>query len=105
MSVIKRLGSRVEEEHSKHLNELRRLEETSGARANGGTTNGNAMDFESLVRGGGFGLGPAAKKEVQNDLWSDDSPRVSDTRITHISEPRTNHVRIFRLSHRQLSPR
>lgn len=76
MSVIKRLGARVEEEHSKHLSELRRLEESSGTRTNGSSGN-NVMDFESLVRGGGFGLGQAAKKEVQNDFWSDDSPKVS----------------------------
>lgn len=71
MSVIKRLGARVEEEHSKHLSELRRLEESSGAQSNGRAE--NVMDFESLVRGGGIG---SAKKEVPNDLWADDSPAV-----------------------------
>jgi SCY1-like protein 2 len=73
MSVIKRLGTRVEEEHSRQLAELRRLEESSsGAQANGRAD--GVLDFESLVRGGG--MGGAGKKEVQQDMWADDSPRV-----------------------------
>lgn len=52
MSVIKRLGARVEEEHSKQLGELKRLEESSNGH-NGGTAQNGAIDFESLVRGGG----------------------------------------------------
>ncbi|KAM0752408.1 kinase-like protein [Meredithblackwellia eburnea MCA 4105] len=51
MAVIKRLGTRVEEEHSKHLNELKRLEDS--ASGNKTASNGQEVDFESLVRGGG----------------------------------------------------
>ena len=56
MEVIKQLGARVEEEHSGHLAEIKRLEESSGAGASirdrSTDTNGNGeVDFEALVRG------------------------------------------------------
>lgn len=35
------------------------------------------MDFESLVRGGGLGANGAGAKKVPNDMWGDESPRVS----------------------------
>lgn len=80
MSVIKKLGARVEAEHSKQLAELKRLEESSSSSAgrmngNGGGVGmtGGSIDFESLVRGG-VGVG---KKEVVQDLWADDSPSAS----------------------------
>ncbi|GAA5900963.1 hypothetical protein JCM8208_007576 [Rhodotorula glutinis] len=59
MSVIKQLSTRVEAEHSRHLAELKRLEESSaGAGVNGPANAGTGAisaaavtDFESLVRG------------------------------------------------------
>ncbi|ORY66808.1 hypothetical protein BCR35DRAFT_308461 [Leucosporidium creatinivorum] len=77
MSVIKRLGTRVEEEHSRQLGELRRLEESSaGAGVNGGAGGGGeVMDFESLVRGGGLGVNGVGAKKVANDVWGEESPR------------------------------
>lgn len=78
MSVIKKLGARVEAEHSKHLGELKRLEESSSSAgqmsgSGGVVATGGSVDFESLVRGG---VG-AGKKEVVQDLWADDSPSIS----------------------------
>jgi SCY1-like protein 2 len=57
MTVIKQLSNRVEEEHSKHLAEIKRLEETSGTgHVRRGTLEANGqpreVDFEALVRGG-----------------------------------------------------
>lgn len=56
MGVIKQLGTRVELEHSKHLQEIKRLEESSGGVPRGAVRmpdlNGNEeVDFEALVRG------------------------------------------------------
>ena len=79
MAVIKRLGTRVEQEHSQQLGELRRLEETSGGSSSRGGGMGigsnGEIDFESLVRGG-----VGAKKEVQQDMWADDSSSGSGVR-------------------------
>jgi SCY1-like protein 2 len=51
MSVIKKLGDRVEKEHDQFLRDSQRLEDRSGLDTNG--TNGTALpqgiDFESLV--------------------------------------------------------
>ncbi|KAK4053288.1 Protein kinase domain-containing protein ppk32 [Microbotryomycetes sp. JL221] len=80
MNVIRKLSARVEEEHMKHLKELKRLEDSNSnnTTVNGGVRqNDGSIDFETLVRGGG-GIGSIANgtaKEVQNDLWADDSPR------------------------------
>ncbi|KAK4048951.1 Protein kinase domain-containing protein ppk32 [Microbotryomycetes sp. JL201] len=71
MSAIKRLGARVEEEHTRHLRELKRLEESNGANAR---HHDGSVDFETLVKSGGLVNGSARK--VQNDLWADDSPRA-----------------------------
>ncbi|SCZ90255.1 BZ3500_MvSof-1268-A1-R1_Chr9g10767 [Microbotryum saponariae] len=75
MSVIKRIGHRVETEHTKALQEQKRLEEsTSGgslSRGGGGGAGSTPMDFEALVRGGA-GLGRAT--EVAADIFGDDSP-------------------------------
>ncbi|KAM0787285.1 hypothetical protein ACM66B_006518 [Microbotryomycetes sp. NB124-2] len=77
MSAIKRLGARVEEEHTKHLEELRRLEESNGAAAASVRQNDGSIDFETLVRGGGLAHSSnGSAREVQNDLWGDDSPRT-----------------------------
>ena len=51
MSIIKRLGERVEREHDQFLRDSQRLEDRSGI-APGGATNGTAttaIDFENLV--------------------------------------------------------
>lgn len=51
MSIIKKLGERVEREHDQFLRDSQRVEDRSGI-ASGGATNGtstNAIDFESLV--------------------------------------------------------
>lgn len=90
MQVIKQLGSRVEEEHSRHLAEIKRLEETSGngSSRNGASTslmgeglNGNGeVDFEALVRGGAsLTTGSGASRSVTPDPFgsSDDMARVS----------------------------
>lgn len=56
MSAVKKLGARVEEEHSRHLAELRRLEEStvSASRASASVLGENGeVDFEALVRGNG----------------------------------------------------
>lgn len=55
MTAIKQLGARVEEEQSRHLAEIKRLEGTTAA-ANqsaqrGSLTADGEVDFESLVRG------------------------------------------------------
>ncbi|SCV70030.1 BQ2448_1424 [Microbotryum intermedium] len=75
MSVIKRLGHRVETEHTKALQEQKRLEESTsgGSLSRGGGGSGSTpMDFEALVRGGA-GLGRAI--EVAADIFGDDIPR------------------------------
>lgn len=77
MSVIKRLGTRVEEEHSRHLAELRRLEESSGTSSGQAGSSNGVLDFESLVRGGAGAVG--SSKEVQQDMWGNDSPKVRDS--------------------------
>lgn len=89
MSVIKQLSTRVEAEHSRHLAELKRLEESSGAGAGAGALNGPAntgrgaisaaavTDFESLVRGSVNGTrveGLAAGRGGQVDIFADESP-------------------------------
>lgn len=54
MATIKQLGARVEEEQSRHLAEIKRLEGTTAANnhAHRGSLTGNGeVDFESLVRG------------------------------------------------------
>ncbi|KAI5480849.1 protein serine/threonine kinase [Pseudohyphozyma bogoriensis] len=65
LAVIKKLGARVEEEHSRHLAELKRLEDSS----NSGRGGAEPLDFESLVRGGGGAQTGA--KEVSSDMWDD----------------------------------
>lgn len=82
MTVIKALGARVEQEHSQHLRDLRRIEDqtsniTNGF-ASGGTFNlnlgsgdGGDVDFETLVKGGNnTALTPQASSIV-TDPWAD----------------------------------
>ncbi|GAA5852092.1 hypothetical protein JCM8547_000155 [Rhodosporidiobolus lusitaniae] len=93
MAAIKTLSLRVETEHTKHLAELKRLEESSGAGAGGGgggglantgtgevrVGQGEVTDFETLVRGGVNGrrvegLGGGGR---QVDIFADSSPAIT----------------------------
>lgn len=84
MSVIKKLSARVEDEHMKHLAELKRLEESSGATSLNGPANtgtgviqaANVTDFESLVRGNvnGQTVNGLGGRGSQVDIFADDSP-------------------------------
>lgn len=80
MTVIKQLSNRVEEEHSRHLAEIKRLEETSGAgHARRGTMDANGqtgeVDFEALVRGGS---GQGSQRSITPDPFgtTDDFAKV-----------------------------
>ncbi|GAA5826860.1 hypothetical protein JCM3770_003056, partial [Rhodotorula araucariae] len=83
MTVIKQLSTRVETEHTRHLAELKRLEESSGAGAramNGPANTGtgairaaDVTDFESLVRGNVNG----AARGSQVDIFADESPAIT----------------------------
>ena len=89
MSAIRQLGARVEEEHTRHLAEIKRLEETSGtgsSRARGTShengdfgmlgSNGGDVDFESLVRGNSA---QGSRRAITPDPFgtSDDFAKVS----------------------------
>lgn len=90
MSAIRQLGARVEEEHTRHLAEIKRLEETSGAGSSRGGarsqrngdsagmlgSNGAEVDFESLVRGNSA---QGSRRAVTPDPFgpSDDFAKVS----------------------------
>uniref|UniRef100_A0A0K3CTW3 BY PROTMAP: gi/342319027/gb/EGU10979.1/ Other/SCY1 protein kinase [Rhodotorula glutinis ATCC 204091] n=1 Tax=Rhodotorula toruloides TaxID=5286 RepID=A0A0K3CTW3_RHOTO len=89
MSVIKKLSTRVEDEHMKHLAELKRLEESSGATPLNGPANtgtgaiqaANVTDFESLVRGNvnGQKVNGLGGRGSQVDIFADDSPAMTPT--------------------------
>jgi SCY1-like protein 2 len=54
MNVIKQLGTRVEEEHSRHLAEIKRLEDSNASHRRTSTLDADGtgeVDFASLVRG------------------------------------------------------
>ncbi|GAA5959745.1 hypothetical protein JCM10213_008666, partial [Rhodosporidiobolus nylandii] len=89
MSAIRTLSARVESEHSAHLAELKRLEESSGgggaARANTGlgevvtVGQGDVSDFESLVRGSvnGRKVEGLGARGAQVDIFADESPALT----------------------------
>ncbi|KAJ8291684.1 Protein kinase domain-containing protein ppk32 [Rhodotorula toruloides] len=89
MSVIKKLSARVEDEHMKHLAELKRLEESSGTTSLNGPANtgtgaiqaANVTDFESLVRGkvNGQKVNGLGGRGSQVDIFADDSPAMTPT--------------------------
>ncbi|BGP11521.1 Protein kinase domain-containing protein ppk32 [Rhodotorula toruloides] len=89
MSVIKKLSARVEDEHMKHLAELKRLEESSGTTSLNGPANtgtgaiqaANVTDFESLVRGkvNGQKVNGLGGRGSQVDIFADDSPAMMPT--------------------------
>lgn len=73
-SVIKSLGARVEQEHTVHLRDARRIDQQT-ASFNHGLTNGSSssmnsstgeIDFEALVKG------QAAPTSSVTDPWADD---------------------------------
>jgi SCY1-like protein 2 len=74
MSVIKRLGDRVEKEHDQFLRDSQRIEDRSATAGNG--TSGPVsfvgnVDFESLVGSGGATRATSTKSET-NTSWDDD---------------------------------
>ncbi|GAA5916469.1 hypothetical protein JCM6882_006468 [Rhodosporidiobolus microsporus] len=89
MTVIDALSLRVKSEHSKHLAELKRLEESSGGGAANGPANtglgavsvgqGAVTDFESLVRGSvnGRKVDGLGGRGSQVDIFADESPAVT----------------------------
>ncbi|BGP43594.1 Protein kinase domain-containing protein ppk32 [Rhodotorula kratochvilovae] len=101
MTVIKQLSTRVEAEHTRHLAELKRLEESSGASGAGGGMNGPAntgtgairaaavTDFESLVRGNvnGARVDGLAARGSQVDIFADESPAITPVQTGMHSPP------------------
>jgi SCY1-like protein 2 len=75
MTVIRKLGDRVEKEHHQFLRDSQRIEDRSSAASNGSSViNGNTaergpLDFESLVGGSG-GAVKADTNATPN--WDDD---------------------------------
>ena len=74
MSVIRKLGDRVEQEHKQHLRDTQRIEDrsdVSGSMPSPSMTFGGSLDFASLVAG-------ASTKTVNPDVeqsgksWEDD---------------------------------
>jgi SCY1-like protein 2 len=73
MSVIKKLGDRVEKEHDQFLRDSQRIEDRSATAVNGsvdGLTTRGGMDFETLV--GGAGSGNIKADTELNGNWEDD---------------------------------
>ncbi|KAJ3572805.1 hypothetical protein NP233_g2841 [Leucocoprinus birnbaumii] len=76
MSVIKKLGERVEREHNQFLRDAQRLEDRSATAVNGstGAPPPVAVDFESLVGGAGTGGSIKAQGTGNNTAsWDDDA--------------------------------
>lgn len=73
MEVIKKLGERVEKEHDQYLRDSQRIEDRSTI-TNGVETPqlGGAVDFESLVGGGGAGTVKPDTVMDSNGGWDDD---------------------------------
>ena len=83
--VIKAVGSRVEQEHSKHLRDVRRIEQQTASFANNlanvnpFAANGNddgEVDFESLVKGRNGTPNPFAA--TTSDPWDVDGWATND---------------------------
>ncbi|KAJ8519902.1 hypothetical protein ONZ45_g3225 [Pleurotus djamor] len=73
MSVIKKLGERVEKEHNQFLRDSQRLEDRSAINGNGHAnvqSFSGSVDFEHLV-GGGNGI-PSKNSNQTNASWEDD---------------------------------
>ena len=74
MTVIKRLGERVEREHNQHLRDSQRIEDRSATTnsSSAGIGVGGSLDFESLV-GGANGTTVKPDSAVGNGkTWEDD---------------------------------
>ena len=72
MSVIKRLGDRVQKEHDQFLRDAQRIDDRSATTANSGPLSyaGN-VDFESLVGGANGTLNKSDTATSGNDdVWS-----------------------------------
>ena len=74
MTVIKKLGERVEREHLQHLRDSQRIEDKSvsavGLSASGGGAGG--LDFESLVAGAKTSTVKADTVIENGQSWDDD---------------------------------
>jgi SCY1-like protein 2 len=81
LRVIKSLGTRVEQEHTQHLRDVRRIEQQTASFANslaagssfemnGG--GGGDVDFESLVKGRNGTPNPFAQSSASADPWDVD---------------------------------
>jgi SCY1-like protein 2 len=92
MDSIRRLGARVEEEQSRHLAEVKRLEESTGgggsgrASSNGlsiGLSGNDETDFESLVRGAAV---PNGEARIAQDLWGTPNESPSSSQVSWSQE-------------------
>jgi SCY1-like protein 2 len=74
MTVVKKLGERVEREHNQFLRDAQRLEDRSATAVDGST--GAAppvvVDFESLVGRPGSSTSVKAQNTGNNASWDDD---------------------------------
>ncbi|KAF7966844.1 hypothetical protein HWV62_36889 [Athelia sp. TMB] len=77
MSVIRKLGDRVEKEHNQFLRDSQRIEDRSGAGEAGAFTGapgvGGGVDFESLV-GRANSATVKADSAIESKSWDDDDP-------------------------------
>jgi len=96
MSVIRRLGERVEKEHDQFLRDAQRIEDRSALAANSSNTQSFAstVDFENLVGGSG-GVATNPDTVTENKSWGDNvwgsifddnnpTPLASPTPPTHV---------------------
>lgn len=102
MSVIRRLGERVEKEHNQFLRDSQRIEDRSALAVNGSSTQNPAstVDFENLIgSSGGVTVKADVNKSWEDNVWGsifDDSVSLSIASyftfrlITHVS-----HLRIL----------
>jgi hypothetical protein len=102
MAVIKSLGSRVESEHSKHLREVKKMEEQTNSFANGNAENpfdfsgggsSQEVDFEALVKGGGGASAAAPAAAAAVDPWGDgwnDTPDADSSLVSYIARKPTD---------------
>ena len=75
MTVIKKLGERVEREHNQHLRDSQRIEDRSitANSSSAGIGIGGSLDFESLVGGASGNHGVKPEPVVGNGkTWEDD---------------------------------
>ncbi|XP_006458297.1 hypothetical protein AGABI2DRAFT_199815 [Agaricus bisporus var. bisporus H97] len=99
MSVIKKLGERVQREHDQFLRDAQRIEDRSSTAVNGvGQPLPVTVDFESLVgnpRGGGTNVQNSAAGDTaswDDDVWSSiftDNPSSSQNVLSPAQSPRS----------------